>query len=107
MNTYSIEHTVASEIENVENAVVSDMVIYPNPASSMVNIKYNIVNDGNVKIILYNVLGEKVTDMINNSQVKGIYKSEFDMSSLPSGIYTCRMYVNNIGLITKRITISR
>ena len=50
LNTYSIEHRNSLNIETSENTLLDDMEIYPNHVGDFVNIKYHIINEGNVKI---------------------------------------------------------
>jgi len=106
LNTYSIEHvntmniSGASELEN-------DIIVYPNPAKDIAKINYNIVGDGFVKISLYNLLGEKVADIVNQAQLKGSYRTEMDLSTLPAGIYTCKMVLDDHTTIMKRVAVSK
>jgi hypothetical protein len=48
------------KINNKENFINNDMFIFPNPADNNVNFRYNVPEDGFVKISMYNVPGEKV-----------------------------------------------
>ncbi|MEO8211280.1 MAG: T9SS type A sorting domain-containing protein, partial [bacterium] len=41
----------------------------------------------NVKLIIYNAMGQEVSTLVNENQNAGSYKVEFDGSNLPSGIY--------------------
>ena len=60
--TYSIEHLSDLNALANESNELNSLVLYPNPAKDNLQIRYHIVNDGFVKISLYNILGEKVTD---------------------------------------------
>ena len=104
VKTYSIEHKNSLNIENSENNSNS-FNVYPNPAKDILNINYNISNDGIVNIELYNVLGDKVLNLITN-QLKGSHFSNVNISSLSSGIYTCKMKFND-DIIVKRFIISK
>jgi photosystem II stability/assembly factor-like uncharacterized protein len=64
---------------------------YPNPFNPSTKIKYSVPADGFVNIAIYNVLGEKVTDIVNNIQKAGIYEVTFDATNLASGMYLYRM----------------
>ncbi len=60
---------------------------YPNPFNPSTTIKYSIAKDGFVKLVIYNMLGEEVTALVNGVQKAGRYEINFDASGLSSGIY--------------------
>jgi hypothetical protein len=64
---------------------------YPNPFNPSTNIRYELKADGFTKLSVYNILGEKVTDLVNARQTAGVYEVRFDASALPSGIYFYRL----------------
>ena len=64
---------------------------YPNPFNPTTKIKYSVPADGFVNIAVYNVLGEKVTEIVNSLQKAGNYEVTFDASNLASGMYIYRM----------------
>ncbi|MCU0372436.1 MAG: T9SS type A sorting domain-containing protein [Ignavibacteria bacterium] len=64
---------------------------YPNPFNSTTNIKYEISKKGYVRIILFDILGNKIKTLVNKNQESGIYEILFDAGSLSSGIYFYRI----------------
>lgn len=71
---------------------------YPNPFNPTTTISYNIpllggVRGGlkNVRLIIYNTLGQDVATLVNKEQKPGKYKVKFDASNLPSGVYIYRL----------------
>ena len=64
---------------------------YPNPFNSKTKIVYELLAYHNVKLAVYNVLGEEVKVLVNQNQDKGIYEVEFDASALASGVYFYRL----------------
>jgi hypothetical protein len=60
---------------------------YPNPFNPSTNIKYSVAKTGNVKLAVYNIVGEEVTVLVNGIVQAGFYETTFDASILPSGIY--------------------
>lgn len=60
---------------------------YPNPFNPATTIKYSIPNEGRVSLTVINLLGEEVTTLVNEEKPAGNYKAEFNISSLPSGVY--------------------
>ena len=81
--------------------------IYPNPAKDKFAIKYTLVNDGNIEISFHNILGEKIVDVVNSFQPKGQYKSEINLSSIPSGVYALKIIIDGCNTIIKKVIISK
>ncbi len=60
------------------------------PFTQIVEIKYGITKDSYVNIDVYNLLGQKVTTIVNNHQKAGKYIVKWDAENLGSGIYLIR-----------------
>ena len=60
---------------------------YPNPFNPGTIIKYSIPFSSFVLIKVYNILGNEVTNLVNEEKSAGDYEIEFNASDLPSGIY--------------------
>ncbi len=61
---------------------------YPNPFNSSTIISYYLPKADKVSIMLYNILGEHVTTLVNTFQPDGNHKLTFDSGNLASGVYT-------------------
>jgi len=107
LKTFTIEHTLRQNIGSIESDNRNDLFIYPNPADDKVNLRFNIANDGFVKISLYNVLGEKVIDVIDKFELKGVNSSELNLESISPGVYMCKMVLDGRIVITKRLIITK
>ncbi|MHC1708243.1 MAG: T9SS type A sorting domain-containing protein [Bacteroidales bacterium] len=68
---------------------------YPNPFSGSTQIVYSLPDDGFVTLNVYNLIGEKVTELISETQLKGSYQVNFDGSSLSQGTYLYKLEVTN------------
>lgn len=60
---------------------------YPNPFNPTTNIKFALPDNAIVKINVYNILGERVAELINKQMEPGYHTIEFNASQLASGIY--------------------
>jgi len=60
---------------------------YPNPFNPMTTVEYSLPENAEVRIDIYNSLGELVKTLINNTMDAGYQKISFDASQLPSGAY--------------------
>jgi hypothetical protein len=67
---------------------------YPNPFNPTTTIKFSIPQSGNVKLTVYNLLGEKVAELVNEFEEAGVYTIDFNASKFDSGVYVYKIEVN-------------
>ncbi|MFC2083538.1 T9SS type A sorting domain-containing protein [Bacteroidota bacterium] len=60
---------------------------YPNPFNPTTNISYSIISKSNVKLRVFNSLGQEIEILVSEIQGEGYYTVPFDAGNLPSGIY--------------------
>jgi parallel beta-helix repeat protein len=60
---------------------------YPNPFNPVTTIKYDLPNTSEVSLIIYDILGRKVKELVNTKQQAGRYDIQFNASNLASGVY--------------------
>jgi hypothetical protein len=60
---------------------------FPNPFNPTTNIKYSIKESGQVSIKVFDLIGQQITELVNEEKAAGNYSILFDASQLPSGIY--------------------
>jgi hypothetical protein len=60
---------------------------YPNPFNPNTSLTYAVPEPGQVKIEIYNMLGEKVLTLVDGFRSAGIYKLDINAAKLPSGVY--------------------
>lgn len=60
---------------------------YPNPFNPSTTIEFTIERYDNISLTIYNLLGQKVAELLNGDYYSGLYKVTFDASQLSSGIY--------------------
>ncbi|MBP9192405.1 MAG: T9SS type A sorting domain-containing protein, partial [Ignavibacteria bacterium] len=64
---------------------------FPNPFNPATSIKFDITKKGNVKLVVFDILGRELSTLINEILSPGTYQVNFDASGLSSGIYLCRL----------------
>ncbi len=67
---------------------------YPNPFNPITTIYYSVKEPGFVSLKLYDLLGREVATLVSENKIEGSYTINFNASNLSSGIYVCRMKVN-------------
>jgi hypothetical protein len=78
---------------------------YPNPFNPVTNIEFDIAKTGNVKLIIYNSLGQEVVTLINEELKPGSYKYDFNASNMTSGAYYYRLITDDFTKTNKMILI--
>ncbi|MBK9332995.1 MAG: T9SS type A sorting domain-containing protein [Ignavibacteria bacterium] len=68
---------------------------FPNPFNPATSIKFDIAKKGNVRLVVFDILGRELSTLINESLNPGTYQVSFDGSGLSSGIYFCRLQSEN------------
>jgi uncharacterized membrane protein len=77
---------------------------YPNPFNPSTRISFTIPKEGNIKLSVFNILGEKVKELINEFKIAGTYNIDFNASELTSGIYVYRLEASDF-VQTKKMTL--
>ena len=80
---------------------------FPNPFNSATLITYHLSSPGPVQLVIYNVLGQPVRTLVNESQAAGTYQIRWDVldqrgGSLSTGIYIARLSYPG-GVQTRRL----
>ncbi len=78
---------------------------YPNPFNPSTTIQFSIPKRGSYSLILYNALGEKVTELFNNEINVGNYSIQFNANNLSSGLYFYSLKGENINMTKKMILL--
>ena len=81
---YEVMYQAPDKIE-LQNA-------YPNPFNPETIIPYEISKTANVRIEVFNTIGQKVSTLVDKEHVAGTYKVVFNATRLSSGMYFIRMY---------------
>ena len=63
----------------------------PNPFSTSTTLSYQLAEEQPVTIAIYDLLGRRVTTLVNGPRASGVYQIEWQPEALSSGVYFCRM----------------
>ncbi|MEO5931742.1 MAG: choice-of-anchor D domain-containing protein [Candidatus Kapaibacterium sp.] len=77
---------------------------YPNPAAGMARIGFTLAESGPVTISLFNLRGESVRTLVDETMAAGAHSVTFNASTLENGIYIYQMRSGGINL-TRSLTV--
>lgn len=93
VSNYAFEQTVPKEFKLYQNC--------PNPFNPTTTINYSLAKDSDVKIMVYNTLGQIVADLVDGFQSKGSYNVKWDAQNQPSGLYIYRLETDGFSAAKK------
>ncbi len=77
---------------------------YPNPFNPSTTIKFSLPEAASIKLVVYNILGQQVSELINDYKAAGTYTVNWNAENLSSGIYIYRLESGNFS-ISKKMTL--
>ena len=76
---------------------------FPNPFNPVTVINYGLKTSGNVKITIFNVLGENIGVILNKVQSAGTHAVTWDAAGYPSGVYFYKLETGSFTEIKKMV----
>jgi hypothetical protein len=79
---------------------------YPNPFNPSTVIEFSLPEDvSNVKLSIYNALGEKVAELVNGSLVAGKYQYQWNAKNVATGMYIYELRSDNFVSVKKMLLL--
>jgi hypothetical protein len=69
---------------------------YPNPFNPSTTITYTVPEQSNVRLSIFNTLGQRISEIVNETKDEGSYEESFNASQLSSGIYFYRIEATSV-----------
>lgn len=98
-------NTTSVEEENFQPAKITLYQNYPNPFNPVTIIKYSLPGDTRVRLSLYSITGEMISEIVNTFQKAGTYELNIGGNNLASGIYFCRLYTDKYPVKTIKMIL--
>jgi len=78
---------------------------YPNPFNPATTINFSLAKDTKVSLVVYDVMGREVANLVNKNMVSGAHAVTFDASRLVSGVYYYTLKAGEVNQTRKMMLI--
>jgi len=102
------QYTPSTAVKDRSMGIENNLLLnqnYPNPFNPTTNISFDLPKKSEVNITVYDVLGHEVVTLVNEIKFTGRHIVQFDGKNLKSGVYICRMDMDNQVFTRKMILL--
>lgn len=78
---------------------------FPNPFNPVTTIRYSLPEQTHVKLVVYDLLGREVEELVNRKELPGAKTVQFEAGNLASGVYFYRLSTENYSETRKLIIL--
>ncbi len=97
--TSTSNHTISiTEVPKDKNDMASNFQVsqnYPNPFNQETKVQIEMSEEGNVSLLVYNLLGEKLNHIYDEFLGTGVHEININANNLTSGVYIYQLQVDN------------
>ncbi|MEJ2618214.1 MAG: T9SS type A sorting domain-containing protein [Ignavibacteriaceae bacterium] len=97
-------------VNETNNQILDDYSLaqnYPNPFNPTTRIKFYLKESSKVKLDVYNMIGQKVAELVNQELPSGFHEVEFNGAGLASGVYIYRLNAGNKFTSVKKMILEK
>jgi len=94
-----------TDVEDVPEAEATKLAVFPNPVGGQANISYELPKSASVSLEMFDVLGKKVSTIINTNQQAGNYNHPLDVTKLglSDGVYLIQLMVDGEVVTSEKV----
>lgn len=102
---FTMQKKPDSTDDQVQAAPLSRLSVAPNPFKQSCLLSYEVPKSTRVKIAVYNLKGQLIRQLKDETQGSGSYTISFDGQALPSGIYLIRTQIGEQHFTTRMLRL--
>lgn len=99
--TYEYSNEVEAEIIHPKEFVVEQN--YPNPFNPETRISFALPQQSHVKVTIFNILGQEIETLVNETREAGQHTIDFNADGLNSGVYLYKIEAGSFVQVKKMI----
>jgi hypothetical protein len=103
------EDGILTDVELIDDELINDFYLeqnYPNPFNPSTIISFAVPKTSNVKLTVYDILGNEISVLIDEELSPGRYSADFDAVNVSSGVYFYRISAGDF-IETKKMILLR
>lgn len=109
-SNYGIELKLENGTAQPVNREKAGTVIFPNPANDHVSVQFTLDEQQNVRISIYNIMGQKVKTLTDGAYSRGSHAVDWDRTAAggrfaAAGVYYCRIKTESLTMVRKLILL--
>jgi hypothetical protein len=89
IGNYQFDENPLGVDELLEKVNTWQVTVFPNPATNLLNVKYNLPTEDNISISIFDLQGKLLLEVNKGIRTKGEHEEILDISILPAGHYVC------------------
>lgn len=99
-----LNEVIASSVDE-EKITNENINIYPNPAINNSILTFNLINPQQVKVIVYDYLGNEILVPFNDFAKEGLNYVDLDVNNMSTGSYFVTILIDNKPITTKTLNV--
>ncbi len=100
---FKYSNNVSLDINLIANSEMGQN--YPNPFNPTTTIQFTMVKKDNIRLVVYNAIGQQVAELANGEVEAGTHNVTFNAANLSSGIYIYTLAGNSVNITKKMILL--
>ncbi len=109
-DTSGVFRSVNPVVTGIEKNTITDRAFrleqnYPNPFNPVTTITFQLAETNEVKLIIYNLLGQKVKELLKGKIEAGLHNVTLDASGFSSGVYYYQLTTSSGYIQTKKMVV--
>lgn len=80
---------------------------YPNPFNPSTKINFSVPKSAFVKISVFDILGREISVLVNKQLTSGVYSTEWNAASFPSGVYFYTLNADGVNISTGKMVLNK
>ena len=101
MIKFSVEKTASAKSINAIQLFTS----FPNPFKSKSTIEYRVNNKSQVRLNVFDSMGQEISTISNGIKDAGIYSETWNATNIENGIYFCKLTIDNYSQSRKMVLL--
>jgi len=103
-NIYLDDINIDAVLSVEDQDVIQNLNIYPNPLSDYSNIEFNLIQNSDVTVEMFDMVGKLISNDVYANLSSGMHKLSLDASNVGTGIYLVKLRIGDTE-VTRRVVI--